>query len=169
MPAMAPCPPTDRTVLWGDLMRTRATITLAAALLLAVTGCSSDDDGEASNKPAPASSPAADPTATVAPPANADLVQAVEDYTAAYFASDADRAYAALSARCQGEISAEAYRAVVQQAKTEFGPDHPATDVEADVQGEMARVSYKVKGLPKFDQTKQPWAYESGEWKFDAC
>ncbi|MGW0012456.1 hypothetical protein ACWDVX_22270 [Streptomyces tendae] len=153
-------------------MRTRATITLAAALLLAVTGCSSNDDSSDDAAPATSSSastPTAEPTHAGEPTANADLVQAVKDYTAAYFASDADRAYAALSARCQGEISAEAYRAVVQQAKTEFGPDHPATDVEADVQGEMARVSYKVKGLPKFDQTKQPWAYESGEWKFDAC
>lgn len=151
-------------------MRTRATIALTAALLLAVTGCSSNDDSDdAAPATSSASTPTAEPTHAGEPAANADLVQAVKDYTAAYFASDADRAYAALSERCQGEMSAEAYRAVVQQAKTEFGPDHPATDVEADVQGEMARVSYKVKGLPKFDQTKQPWAYESGEWKFDAC
>lgn len=152
-------------------MRTRATITLAAAVLLAATGCSSNDDSDdaAPATSSSASTPAAEPTKSGEPAANADLVQAVKDYTAAYFASDADRAYEALSARCQGEMSAEAYGALVKQAEKEFGPDHPATDVETDVQGEMARVSYKVQGLPKFDQTKQPWAYESGEWKFDAC
>ncbi|MFF7073825.1 hypothetical protein [Streptomyces pseudovenezuelae] len=57
---------------------------------------------------------------------------------------------------------------MVQTAK-DYGSDHPATDVRATVSGEMDRVSYKVTGLPKFDQQGQPWTVEGGAWKYDVC
>lgn len=156
-------------------MNIRTTIPAAAVLLLALTACGSDD---------PADEPAADAGTTSAPtedkpaedkPADdsagdaAALQTAVEDYTNAYFKGDADTAYQMLSKRCAGQISPGAYEAVVTQAATDFGPDHPATDVQADVSGDLARVSYKVKGLPRFDQQSQPWAREGGAWRYDAC
>ncbi len=156
-------------------MRTRATTTLAAVLLLAaLTACSSSDSDDAST------TPTAEPTADASSSAPADtsggtsgssstLEQAVQAYTVAYFKGDADTAYAALSKRCQGKISAAEYGGVVEQAKTDYGPGHSATDVKAEVSGKLARVTYKVTGLPKFDQDAQPWALEGGTWKYDAC
>jgi Flp pilus assembly protein TadD len=149
-------------------MRTRAITTLtAAALLLALTACSSNDDTPAASD---SGSPAPEQTTEVPAAHEADdLKAAVAVYTAAYFDGNADTAYGMLSARCSKKISPTAYASVVEQAKKDYGPDHPATDVQADVSGKLARVSYKVKGLPKFDQQAQPWALEGDSWKFDAC
>ncbi|GGS81898.1 hypothetical protein [Streptomyces griseoviridis] len=153
-------------------MRTRATITTAALLLAALTACSSGDDGSTDAAPPAASSSASTPAAaeSSAPPADdAELTKAVEDYTAAYFAGEASTAYGMLSERCQKKANELVFGATVDQAAKEYGPDHAATDVQAEVSGDMARVSYRVEGLPKFDQDAQPWTLEGGAWKYDAC
>ncbi|MEV5659810.1 hypothetical protein [Streptomyces flaveolus] len=152
-------------------MRTRATITLAAALLVATAaGCSSSDDSEdAAPASSSSSSSPADSSAPAAGHDTAELTAAVEAYTAAYFKGEADAAHAMLSARCAERYPAEQYAAIIKQAAADYGPDHPATDVQADVSGDMARVTYKVQGLPKLDQQAQPWAREGGAWKYDAC
>ncbi|OQR63576.1 hypothetical protein B6E66_13095 [Streptomyces maremycinicus] len=148
-------------------MRTRATIATAALLLAALTACSSSGDAPAASD---SGKPAAEPTVSVpAEHEGDDLQAAVAVYTAAYFAGDSDTAYAMLSARCAKEITKDAYAGVVRQAKTDYGPDHLATDVRAEVSGDLGRATYKVEGLPKFDRTKQPWALEEGAWKYDAC
>ncbi|MEV7793408.1 nuclear transport factor 2 family protein [Streptomyces sp. NPDC087512] len=149
-------------------MRTRVTTTLAAALLLAVTGCSSSDDG-GSDDAAPTSSSPSEGRATVTVPDDADLVQAVKAYTDAYFKGDADAAHSMLSDRCKEKYPQEVYGPIIEQAAADYGDGHPATDVQADVSGDMARVTYKVQGLPKFDQAQQPWTREGGAWKYDAC
>ena len=148
-------------------MRTRATITLAAALLLPLTACSSSDDGAA--EPGSSATSEQQPSTTPTPADAAELTAAVQAYTAAYFKGDTDKAYGALTDRCQGKVTPEAYGAVVKKFAADYGPDHPATDVQADVSGSLARVTYKVKGLPKLDQKQQPWAREGGAWKYDAC
>ncbi|WP_405965276.1 hypothetical protein OG713_39930 [Streptomyces sp. NBC_00723] len=148
-------------------MRTSATIATAALLLAALTACSSSGETPAASDNG---TPADEPTVSVpADHEGDDLKAAVAVYTAAYFAADTDTAYAMLSARCAKEIAKDAYAGVVQQAKTDYGPDHTATDVQADVSGDLGRATYKVQGLPKFDQTKQPWALEGDAWKYDAC
>ncbi|MFH9552942.1 hypothetical protein [Streptomyces sp. NPDC017435] len=148
-------------------MRTRAITTTAALLLVTLTACSSSDDAPAAND---SGTPAAEPTVSVpAEHVGDDLMAAVAVYTSAYFAGDADTAYAMLSARCAKEITKDAYAGVVARAKTDYGPDHQATDVQADVSGNLGRATYKVQGLPKFDRTKQPWALEGDAWKYDAC
>ncbi|MFF9124371.1 hypothetical protein ACF09J_13855 [Streptomyces sp. NPDC014889] len=155
-------------------MRTRtATATLTAiAALTALTACSSSgDDASKPSSPTTASStPAAEP-ATTAPAAGTatELERVVSMYTDLYFGGDGKGAYAFLSKRCQAKAGPDMYAATVEQAAKEYGPDHPATDVKPDVSGDLARVSYKVKGLPKFDQDAQPWAREGGAWKYDAC
>lgn len=166
-------------------MRT-TTITLAAGALLlaALAGCSSSDD-DAAPAPSTTASPSAPqepsqdsgttpPAATSGAPAEptadtAALEQAVRDYTAAYFAGEASTAHRMLSERCRKDINELLFGASVKQAAEEYGPDHPATDVQAEVSGDLARVSYKVQGLPKFDQSQQPWTLEGGAWKYDAC
>ena len=70
--------------------------------------------------------------------------------------------------RC-AKVTPEAYAGVVKKFAADYGPDHPATGVQAEVSGKLARVTYKVEGLPKFDQQAQPWAREGGAWKYDAC
>lgn len=141
--------------------RSTAAALIAAGLLAALTACGSSDDNKAA-APAPSASTPADDGADA-------LTAAVQAYTAAYFKGDADAAYAALSARCTGKISKAQYEGVVAQAAAEYGPDHPATDITADVSGDLARVTYSVKGLPKFAQQDQPWAREGGTWHYDAC
>lgn len=151
-------------------MRTRATTVIAAALLAPLTACSPGSSDDKDDPASDSGTPAAEPTISVpADKEGDDLEAAVAVYTAAYFAADADTGYGMLSKRCQGEMSADVYAGVVQQAKADYGEDHPATDVKADVSGELGRATYKVKGLPKFDQTKQPWTLEDGAWKYDAC
>lgn len=152
-------------------MRTRATTMLVttAVLTAALTACSSSNDGTDAKPSASTPATTAAPTTSTPPTGNAALEQAVKAYTAAYFKGDTDTAYGLLSKRCQGRIDRDVYAATVKQAHTDYGPDHPATGVQADVSGGLARVSYKVQGLPKFDQTGQPWTREGGAWKYDAC
>ncbi|MFC9752995.1 hypothetical protein [Streptomyces sp. NPDC056921] len=149
-------------------MHTRTATAALAAALLTLTACSSSDDNKPTGAPSSSSEPSAKQPAAPSPAADGPE-EAVAAYTAAYFKGDATTAYAALSKRCKGKIGPEAYAGVVKQAATDYGTDHPATDVKADVSGDMARVTYKVKGLPKFDQEAQPWARESGAWRYDAC
>ncbi len=149
---------------------TTATLAATAAALLALTACSSsDDDTAADPTPSTPTATAEAPTTTPTPADAADLTAAVQRYTTAYFKGDGDTAYAALSKRCKGKINATAYGSIVDQAAADYGPDHSATDVKADVSGELARVTYKVSGLPKLNQDAQPWAREGGDWKYDAC
>ncbi|MEU5275232.1 hypothetical protein AB0G87_02305 [Streptomyces asoensis] len=148
-------------------MRTRATIATAALLLGALSACSSSDDAPAARDDG---TPSAEPTVSVpAEHEGDDLEAAVAVYTAAYFAGDADTAYAMLSARCAGKVTKDAYAGVLRQARTDYGPDHLASGVQADVSGRKGLATYKVEGLPKFDRTKQPWALEGDAWKYDAC
>ncbi|MEU6229971.1 hypothetical protein [Streptomyces sp. NPDC047042] len=148
-------------------MSTRATITVTAALLLVLTACSSSDDGtDTASTP---TTTAETPTTTPTPADAAELTAAVEAYTDAYFAGDATTAYGALSKRCAGKVGEATYAAVVKQAAADYGQGHAATEVKAEVSGALARVSYKVAGLPKFNQTQQPWSREAGAWKYDAC
>lgn len=148
-------------------MRTRATITLAVALL-ALTACSSSGD-DAAKEPSNSTTTEQEPSTTPTPAGAAELTAAVQAYTAAYFKGEASTAHRMLSERCKGKINELVYGATVEQAAKEYGPDHPATDVQAEVSGKLARVTYKVKGLPKFDQQAQPWTREDGAWKYDAC
>lgn len=143
-------------------MRTRATIAVLAAALLALTACSSNDDSGA-----PADSPAAEqPAAT--PDDTAELAAAVKAYTADYFKGDATTTYATLSKRCQGKISADAYAGVVEQANADYGPQTVKTVTVDQLSGDLARVSYTVS-VPKFDEDGQAWLREDGVWKYDAC
>lgn len=156
-------------------MRNHTTTLLAvtAAALLALTACSSSDDNADDPTPsaptATGEEPTTTPTNTPAPADGAGLERVAATYTDLYFGGSGKAAYAFLSKRCKGKADPAVFEATVEQAAQDYGPDHPATDVHATVSGDMGRVSYKVKGLPKFDQTGQPWAREGGTWKYDAC
>ncbi|MEU1042180.1 hypothetical protein ACFYP4_08265 [Streptomyces sp. NPDC005551] len=147
-------------------MRTTTAITLTAAALLALTACSSSEE---SSDAAPTKNDSASSPGNARTDDDSGVQEAVEDYTDAYFEGDADSAYDTLSQRCQKTVALEDYQALVEQASADYGDGHPAAGVTAKVSGGMARVSYKVEGLPKFDQHGQPWVMEGGDWKYDAC
>ncbi|MDT0472993.1 hypothetical protein RM863_12750 [Streptomyces sp. DSM 41014] len=162
------------------MRNTTALLAVTGAALLTLTACSSSDDdtaGTPSRTPSPSrtssvpepSGTSAEPTTTADEDGSAALTAAVKAYTSAYFKGDAKAAYGALSKRCTGKIDETAYGATVKAATADYGPDHPATDVQTDVSGKLARVTYKVKGLPRFDQEAQPWTLEDNSWKYDAC
>jgi ABC-type oligopeptide transport system substrate-binding subunit len=153
-------------------MRTTTTTLLAVtgAALLALTACSSGDNKADTDTPSSTpATPTITPTNTPTPAGAVDLERVVDTYTNLYFAGEGKPAYAFLSKRCKAKADPAVYAATVEQAAKDYGPDHPATDVHATVSGDMGRVSYKVKGLPKFDQEQQPWTREGGTWKYDAC
>ncbi|MFI1734031.1 hypothetical protein ACH40E_33425 [Streptomyces acidicola] len=145
-------------------MRTRATITIAAALL-ALTACSSSDN----DKPETESSPTAkQPTTTPTQADAAGIEEAVRDYTAAYFAGDVDTTYGMLSERCTEKITKPTMKELTERAVGDYGQQDVKRFQVDQISGDMARVSYGV-GLPKFDQKQQPWTREGGDWKYDAC
>lgn len=150
-------------------MNTHTTAAITASLLaVTLTACGSSDDKPAA--PTSATTAAQSPTTPAAPADDTSaLEKAVTAYTAAYFAPDPDTAHGLLSARCKTKMPKATLSGVLAQAATDYGPDHPATNVQAQVSGDLARVTYKVKGLPKFDQQAQPWALENGQWRYDAC
>ncbi|MGW2909873.1 hypothetical protein ACWC9X_05400 [Streptomyces asoensis] len=151
-------------------MRTGAAITLTTALLVAtVAACTSSGDDKADTPSSRPTSAAKSPTPTPTPPDAVELERVADTYVNLYFGGVGEGAYAFLSKRCRAKADPAAYTATVEQAAKDYGPDHPATDVHATVSGNMGRVSYKVKGLPKFDQQGQPWTVENGTWKYDAC
>ncbi|MGW2834422.1 hypothetical protein [Streptomyces sp. NPDC001286] len=150
-------------------MRTRATITLAATLLATLAACDSSSDGKADTPSSRPTTAAETPTTTPTPADAVDLERVADTYVDLYFGGDGKGAYAFLSKRCRAKADPAVYAATVDKAAKGYGPDHPATDVHATVSGGKGRVSYKVQGLPKFDQEGQPWTLEGGDWKYDAC
>ncbi|MFI5871786.1 hypothetical protein ACIBAH_04965 [Streptomyces sp. NPDC051445] len=149
-------------------MRIRATITLTTALVATLAACSSSSDDKADPPNSPTTA-VETPTTTRTPPNDVDLERVADTYVNLYFGGAGEGAYAFLSKRCRAKADPDTYAATVEQAAKDYGPDHPATDVHATVSGDMGRVSYKVKGLPKFDQQGQPWTVEGDAWKYDAC
>ncbi|MEU2426751.1 hypothetical protein ABZ619_38045 [Streptomyces sp. NPDC007851] len=150
-------------------MRTRATIALTTALLATLAACSSSSDDKADTPNSSPTTAAEMPTTTPTAPDAIELERVADTYVNLYFGGASEGAYAFLSKRCRAKTDPATYAATVEQAAKDFGPDHPANDVHATVSGAMGRVSYKVKGLPKFDQQGQPWTVEGGAWKYDAC
>ncbi|WP_328636814.1 hypothetical protein [Streptomyces canus] len=150
-------------------MSTRATIALTTALLATLAACSSSSDDKADTPNSSPTTAAETPTTTPRAPDAPELERVADTYVNLYFGGAGEGAYAFLSKRCRAKADPATYAATVGEAAKDYGPDHRATDVHATVSGDMGRVSYKVKGLPKFDQQGQPWTVEGGAWKYDAC
>ncbi|MFC8360743.1 hypothetical protein ACFUIY_12820 [Streptomyces griseorubiginosus] len=154
-------------------MRTTARLAVTAAALLALTACSSGSDDGADPTPSTSATveiPTTTPTDTLAlADDEGNLARVVETYTSLYFAGEGEPAYVFLSKRCKAKADPAVFEATVEEAAKDYGPGHVPKDVRATVSGDMARVSYKVQGLPKFDQQAQPWTREGGDWKYDAC
>ncbi|MFG2312878.1 hypothetical protein ACGFS9_30025 [Streptomyces sp. NPDC048566] len=144
-------------------MRTRTALAFIAALLLALTGCSSGSDDKANAAPAGSSAAKKKTDAD-----KATLEQAVRDYTAALFSGDAS-GYNLVSARCQKQMSAAAFTTLAKDAHQQYG-SQKATGVHIDqIAGDLARVSYGAGNIPQFNRESQAWTREGGTWRWDAC
>lgn len=100
--------------------------------------------------------------------AAAALEAAVIAYVAAFADGDADGAWAMVSQRCRGVVPEADYRAAVIIAGG-FSPEMAATRVSVEVEGDRGRASYEtgVTEIGAYDE--QPWRFEDGSWRWDAC
>lgn len=143
------------------------TAALTAALLLALTACSTSSDEPKPEKPA-ASKPGNPAPKQPADDGSAELEKAVRAYSAAYFKPDATAAYGMLSARCKGKIAPEVFKPVVEGNAKDYGHQQ-LRSVKVDlISGDTGLVSYSYD-VPKLDQPKQKWAREGGQWHYDGC
>jgi hypothetical protein len=151
-------------------MRTHHTITLlAAAGLLALTGCSGAADPAHKGTDGGESTPTAAPSPKI-DPERANLDKAVRAYSAAYFKPDGKAAYAALSKRCQTKAGGDPdmFSIIVDNAAKAYGKQEIQSLTIDQLAGDMARVTYTYS-VPKLNQTSQPWAREAGTWRYDGC
>jgi hypothetical protein len=159
---------------------------VAFSLLTGVTACSSGDDGgTAAATPADDGAAGAGSSSAVSaedkPSAEETraLTEGVRAYIAAYFGNDAPTSLGMMSERCRTVLAheaehadkkgEEAYAAAVAEIAEKHGPREAADVTVDEVDGDQARVSYRVEGLAEFDQKGQPWSREDGAWKYDAC
>jgi hypothetical protein len=146
--------------------RTVTAVAAAAVLALGAAGCSGDSE----DAPEEGSAEEASTVEELDPEVAAALEQAVRDYTAAFFAPDAEAAYALISERCQAATDLESYTERVELAAQEQGRLTVQSLRIEEAAEDTARVSYSV-GVPTLDErlTAQPWALEDDSWVFDAC
>ncbi|MFI0897757.1 hypothetical protein [Streptomyces sp. NPDC020983] len=144
-------------------------VALAAAATITLTGCSSgsSSNDDTADEPSGTTAPAAT-TAAVSDSSDGSLAAAVTAYSDAYFKPDAAAALALLSARCRAQVTAEAYRAELDQATATYGHQRVKAVTVDRLSGDMALVSYTYD-VPALDQHGQPWAREHGAWHYDAC
>lgn len=144
---------------------------LAASLVLALSGCGGSDEKDSA---APATTPTAGTTSAPSP-TNAptvdpsdDLRKAVTSYSDAYLTGDADTGYDLFSKRCKARMSKEEFADLVSQAKDLHGSALPLKTFDAEISGDLARVTYTYD-LSAINQDSEPWVREEGQWREDDC
>lgn len=105
---------------------------------------------------------------TNAEDSSAALRTAVQAYSDAYLTGRSSTAYALLSARCRKRMSNDAFSALTSAAKKTYGSALPLRSFDAEVSGDLARVTYTYD-LKAIDQDAEPWVREDGQWKEDDC
>ncbi len=120
-------------------------------VLVLIAGCSSGSKDAATS-------------ATTSAP---KLEPAVRAYTAAFLGGDDAAAYALLTARCQGEITAVAFERIVDEAHAEYGTAR-ITSYTDRVDGASATATYELSDS-SLNQTAERWVLEDGAWHNDDC
>ena len=144
-------------------------------LTLSLTACGSNADkldtssSSASAVPAAtaASVAAASPTVQ-APSEEAELRQAVVAYSDAFLDAKSKVGYELFSARCKERVTLSEFTGMLTAAKQMYGKAMPIKTFEAQISGNLARVTYTYD-VPALNQTKEPWVREDGKWKQDDC
>ncbi len=138
---------------------------LACLVLFLLAGC------ESGASTADTDSDAADVSESTNADAAVDgrLRKAVEAYSDAYLAGDADAGYALLSQRCQHRIGKAEFAAMTAMAADVYGGTAlPMTSYTAHRSGDLARVTYTY-ATSDLDQESEPWVREHGQWRQDDC
>jgi hypothetical protein len=151
-------------------------LTLGALSLSLLVGCGQAAPDGTADPQAQSTGPAAVSTAQIettptesAPPVTDEaLRQAVQGYSDAFLGGEPTTAYEYFSARCKDQVSLSYFTGIIIAAKQVYGTALPITSYDAEVSGDLARVSYTYD-VPALDQTDEPWAREDGAWKQDDC
>lgn len=96
------------------------------------------------------------------------LEQAVGDYTLAFAEGDTDTAWSMVSERCRETVPEREHRASVAMAG-ELYPGMRAEDIRVEIDGDEGRASYGTGVEDIGTYNEQPWRFESGGWRWDAC
>lgn len=143
-------------------MRT-CTAAVAALVCLTLTACSQDTGGRSDCR-----SDAQKASSIPADSGKVALEKAARAYSAAYFQPNAAVAWPMLSHRCRQEMSLDTYQDRLNAMAKEYG-HQKITRLDIEVSGDMARVTYKYSPDSDLSSWRQPWTYEEGDWKRDAC
>lgn len=154
------------------------TILLVPVCLLALSGCDATTDTVDPTAPTSATSSAAPVSAATSGPAAAPAIPspsgddalraAVTAYSDAFLDGKPTVAYELFSERCRERLSLSSFTGIVTAAKQQYGKALPIRSYDAQVSGDLARVTYTYD-VPALDQTKEPWVREKGEWRQDDC
>lgn len=145
---------------------------VASAFLLTACGAneeaSPDPTASAATAPTVASASATPNQGESAAPSNeADLKSAVTSYSDAFLTGDI-AAYDLLSKRCRDRTSRNYFLGILIGAEDAYGSALPIKTFKADIQGTLARVTYKYD-VVAINQDSEPWVKENGAWKNDDC
>jgi hypothetical protein len=146
-------------------------LALAAAAVGLLLGCGVQTDTE-TRTGAPATSEAA-PTTSVqtqasAPAREDELRVAVQGYSDGFLGGNPTAAYQYFSARCKEKVSLSYFTGIVTAAKVTYGSVLPMASYDAQVSGDLARVTYTYD-VVALNQDAEPWVREEGLWKTDDC
>lgn len=153
----------------------RKAMIVTPLFMLSLTACGSNTDKpeapSSSTSAAPSatsvSDAAASPTAQV-PSEEAELRQAVVAYSDAFLDAKPTVGYELFSARCKERVTLSEFTGMLTAAKQMYGKAMPLKTFEAQISGDLARVTYTYD-VPALNQTKEPWVREDGKWKQDDC
>jgi hypothetical protein len=143
------------------------TLAAAGVLIAACSSSPSPSAGSSSSTTASSTTTTAVSTTTAASPTVASLEATVRAYSAAFLGGDGAGAWALLSTRCQEKMAEIDYKATVAAAGVKYG-SATLQSVTGTVNGAEGSATYTYSD-PTIDQHDQPWTFESGGWRWDAC
>ena len=108
------------------------------------------------------------PSATPTEDSTAALKQAVTKYSDTFLTGNSDEAFALLSERCQKRMGKVEFAGIVAQAKQQYGSVLPLRTFDAEISGNLARVTYTYD-VAEINQDSEPWVREGGDWHEDDC
>lgn len=148
---------------------------LAVIPLLLASACSGGSDGDDRGDDSPPATaeattpePQADEPESEEPGAESAIREAARAYSDAFLTGDADAAYELFSERCKARTDETEFASSVSVASGMYGDPLPFATFEADVSGDMARVTYTYADAPEINQDSEPWVNENG-WRQDDC
>jgi hypothetical protein len=151
-------------------------LALGAAVLGLLAGCGEQAGAEsrtdtpgtaaAANEAAESTTTATTGASTPAP--EDDLRVAVQTYSNGFLGGDPTVAYDYFSERCKEKVSLSYFTGIVMAAKVTYGSVLPIMSYDAQVSGDLARVTYTFE-VSALNQDAEPWVREAGLWKTDDC